>query len=57
MLFTVKVTVFSAANAADDVSALMATAEAITSLRMQILRSRVEKQRTEEIETDRGHDE
>jgi len=57
MLFTLKVTVFSAANAADDVSALMATAEAITSLRMQILRSRVEKQRTEEIETDRGHDE
>jgi hypothetical protein len=39
MLFTDKVTVFSAAKAADDVSALMAMAEAIRGLRMQILRS------------------
>jgi len=39
MLFTAKVTVYSAANAADDVSALMATAKAIRGLRIQILRS------------------
>jgi hypothetical protein len=39
MLFTDKVTVFSAAKAADDVSALIATAKAIRGLRTQILRS------------------
>jgi hypothetical protein len=39
MLFTDKVTVFSAAKAADEVSTLMAMAEAIRGLRKLILRS------------------
>jgi len=37
MLFTAKVTVLSATSAADDVSALMAMADAIRGLRTQTL--------------------
>src|SRR5262249_6923308 len=56
MFFTASVTVFSAAIAVDEATALMAVTVATTSLNTGILLSRGEKQRGDEIESDRHRD-
>src|SRR5581483_9842815 len=57
MLFTANVTVLSAANAADEAMMPMAKAALVRNLLIEILRSRVEEQRRDEVEAECGHDE
>src|SRR5258708_31295337 len=56
ILFTAKVIVLSAAITADEAAMPMANAAGASSLFMRILRSRVEKERCDEVEAERGDD-